>query len=80
MHFKTQPIPDKVRCLTIVGVQYFIYWEAMTVGASFFIPTTATVSLITPALKPVEEYFGYVLKAVTRCEHGMYGARIWRLA
>jgi hypothetical protein len=61
-------------------VPYYIAWEDLTPGGSFFIKTTAHVSEVRTELLPVIEYFGVNLKAVQRHEFGYYGVRVWRLA
>ena len=68
-----------LRVVVIHDVEYFIYWEQMTVGASFFIPTTATPVQALAALKPTARQLNYKLKAQPRCEYGRFGVRIWRM-
>lgn len=72
-------LPDEIRFLTIHGVRYWIPWERMLPGDSFFIKTAANAKLVTPLLNPAEAYFNYVLVAATRCEFGYYGVRVWRM-
>lgn len=74
-----QQIPDEVQGLIIDGVLYYIRWEALTVGASFFIPTLATAATVAKALRHPAGFLGFDLKVATRCERGRYGARIWRV-
>lgn len=73
-----QPQHD-LRVVELNGVEYFIYWEQMTVGASFFIPTTATPAQALSVLKPVARKFNYKIKAQPRREYGRYGVRVWRM-
>lgn len=65
--------------LVIDGVVYLVDWEALVPGASFFIPTLATPPTIQKALRPHVVRTGYELAVASRCEHDIYGARIWRL-
>lgn len=73
-----QPQHD-VRVVTLHDVEYFIFWDQLTVGASFFIPTTATPRQALDALKPATKSLGIKLAARTRREYGRYGVRVWRL-
>ena len=73
-----QPQPD-LRVVEIHGIEYFIYWEQMTVGASCFLPTTATAKQVMAALRPVARTLNYKLKAQPRREYGRYGVRVWRM-
>lgn len=72
-------IPDDIRFLNVDGVLYYIEWEVLIPGASFFIPTVATDRMVAKSLRQAAEYFEYDFKVVSRCEHGVYGARIWRV-
>lgn len=73
-----EQIPDDIRFLNVDGVLYYVEWEVLVPGASFFIPTVATDRMVAKALGPAAAYFDFDFKVVTRCEHGAYGARIWR--
>jgi len=73
-------IPDRIRFINLYGVSYYIKWEALVPGASFFLLTTAHRSVVQKELKPAEQYFRIVLRAVQRCEYGHYGVRVWRLS
>ena len=73
-----QLIPDEVRVLTLLGAEYFIEWEELRRGSSFFMPTTATPAQVEKALAPARAYFNYTFEIRARCEFGRYGARIWR--
>ena len=75
----SQPPQRDLRVVEILGIEYFIYWEQMTVGASFFIPTTATPAQALAVLKPVARRLNYKLKAQPRREYGRYGVRVWRM-
>ena len=72
-------IPDDIRVLRIFGAEYFIPWEDVRAGCSFFLPTTATDKQVAEVLAPAEEYFGITLAVANRVEYGRYGVRIWRL-
>ena len=72
------PIPDHVRILNVFGAEYYILWEELTVGSSFFIPTTATAAQVKKALRPAERYLDLALEVRQRCEFGRYGVRVWR--
>lgn len=75
------PLPQQHehRVVVIHDVEYFIYWEQMTVGASFFLPTTATPVQAMAVLKPIARALNYKLKAQPRREYGRYGVRVWRM-
>ena len=70
---------DEVRQFTLFGVDYYILWEHLGVGASFFLPTTATAQQAFVALKPYAQYLGIRLQVRNRCEYGRYGVRVWRV-
>jgi hypothetical protein len=71
-------VPDDVRVLHLLGVDYFIQWEKLDLGYSFFIPTTATPVQAREALKTAIRYFKLQVEIHPRCEYGRYGVRIWR--
>jgi len=79
MPLAVRTVPDKVRFLNVDGVLYYIHWEALTPGASFFIPTLATAPTVRRALRHAANYFGHEFEVVSRCEYDIYGARIWRV-
>lgn len=72
-------IPDKIRFITLHGIEYFMPWEDLHPGNSFFIKTTATARQVQKELDRVSRRMGVTLKAVQRVEFGFYGARVWRL-
>ena len=72
-------IPDNVRVLTLHGVEYFIEWERIDVGCSFFLPTTATPAQVREALREALKTFVMRVEIRSRCEYGRYGARVWRV-
>lgn len=70
---------DKYRVLTLHGVDYYIYWEDLRIGSSFFLPTTASVAQVSSALRPVARGLKFELTARARREYGRYGVRVWRV-
>mgnify|MGYP006269554467 CR=1 FL=1 len=75
---QTQPQPDP-HVVTLFDVEYFVYWEHLNIGASFFIPTTATPKQTLEVLKPVAKAMDMLLEARARREYGRYGVRVWRV-
>ena len=75
-----QPIAKskELNVVEISGVEFFIYWDKLTIGASFFLPTTATPKQIAKILDPIAEQLQDRLEIRARCEYGRYGARVWR--
>jgi hypothetical protein len=73
------PTFDDVRLFTLLGVDYFILWDRLSIGASFFLPTTATQVQVLKALQPYARYLGIRLQTRNRCEYGRYGVRVWRV-
>lgn len=71
-------IPDEYRFLCIDGILYYIAWEELHVGCSFFLKTTASARTVQKELTRVGRYFSMTLKAVNRVEFGYYGVRVWR--
>lgn len=79
---KPQPQPklsDDKRVLTLFGVEYYLHWEKLTMGASFFLPTTATPAQVRDALLPATRFLKIKIEVRSRCEYGRYGARVWRV-
>jgi hypothetical protein len=74
----TLQVPDGLRVLRIHGVEYYILWEKLSVGSSFFVPTTASVAQVRPMLKAVASFFDWHFEIRQRCEFGRYGVRVWR--
>lgn len=68
------------RVVYLKGVEYFIDWEKVRVGASVFLPTVATAVQVKEVLAPIERHLGIKLTVRTRVEYGRYGARVWRIA
>jgi len=73
------PPSEDVRLFTLHGVDYFILWNHLSIGASFFLPTTATKTQAFAALQPYARYLGIQLQVRNRCEYGRYGVRVWRV-
>jgi hypothetical protein len=73
------PPKPEIRQFTLNGVDYFIQWEHLSIGASFFLPTTATKAQANYALRPYARYLGIQLQVRNRCEYGRYGVRVWRV-
>lgn len=71
--------PDEYRFLNVCGVLYYIPWEELHPGCSFFLKTTASAREVQKELARVSKYFEMTLKAVNRVEFGYYGVRVWRL-
>jgi len=76
----SKPVPDSVRFLNIYGIPYFIAWEELLPGYSFFIKTTATAGEVQRQLKRAEKHYRITLVAHNRNEFGYYGVRVWRMA
>lgn len=72
------PQPD-LRVIVVHGIEYFVYWDKLDVGASFFLPTTATPRQVKLALGPTLRSLGYEVELRARCEYGRYGVRVWRI-
>lgn len=72
------PEPD-IRVVTIGGVEYFIYWEQLHVGGSFFLPTLLSAKDVTRDLRRLQKKLNITLEIRNRCEYGAYGVRIWRM-
>ena len=77
---KHLPLPDEVRFLDVAGSEYYICWEDVTVGASFFLPTTATPKQVLHSARFAAKHFDIILDARPRVERGLYGIRVWRTA
>lgn len=64
----------------VFGIPYFISWDRVLPGCSFFLKTTASASEVKRVLRPYARRCNYELEAQNRCEFGYYGVRVWRLA
>lgn len=77
---KSNEFEGDPRVVLLKGVEYFIDWDKLHIGASFFLPTVATTTQVSEALKPIERYLQIKLTVRTRVEYGRYGARVWRMS
>jgi hypothetical protein len=78
---KQNPLPlEQPDVVTIRGVDYFIYWDKVAPGCSFFLPTTVSPQEVLRELRPFATKMEMYLKAHTRCEYGRYGVRVWRIS
>lgn len=71
--------PHDFRLVVVQGVEYYVYWEKLTLGASFFLPTTGTIAQVKRAIRDAVRHHGYVVELRTRREYGRYGVRVWRM-
>lgn len=76
---RKQPQRPEPPVIHLTGVDYVVNWEALHVGASFFLPTIATTAQVVEALEPVEQTLNMTFAVHTRVEYGRYGARVWRV-
>jgi hypothetical protein len=67
-----------LRVLVIQDVEYFIYWDELAKGSSFFIPTTVQARDVARILSDYAEVLGMDFEIRNRCEYGRYGVRVWR--
>jgi len=72
--------PSDPSVFVIQGVSYYIDWDELEPGCSFFVKTAATANQVVTALRQVTRHLPYVLAVHNRCEYGYYGVRVWRLA
>lgn len=72
-------IPDEFRFLCVRGILYYIAWEELHPGCSFFMKTPAPARTVQKELTRVSKHLNMTLKAVNRVEFGCYGVRVWRL-
>lgn len=77
---KLVPVPDYIRILNIHGIPYYIAWEEMLPGCSFFLKTTVTAKEVQKLLVKASAHYKITLKAHNRNEFGYYGVRVWRIA
>lgn len=67
------------RVLVIRDVEYFIFWEELHIGSSFFIPTTVQAREVARILSDYAEVLDMRFEIRNRCEYGRYGVRVWRV-
>lgn len=72
-------LPDRIRLVDIHGVLYYIAWENLHPGCSFFLRTTASAEEVEALLAPASRALRMTLRAVNRVEFDCYGVRVWRL-
>ena len=77
---KSNEFDGDPRVVDLLGVEYFVDWERVQVGASFFLPTIATPKQVEDVLAPIARHLGIKTTVRTRVEYGRYGARVWRLS
>ena len=73
------PPPSDLEVIHLKGVDYYVDWKRVPLGASFFLPTVATPAQVKTALKDVEKHLGFKLAVRARVEYGRYGSRVWRI-
>lgn len=74
----TSPHNQGIDVFNVLGVDYYIDWRLMKIGASFFIPTTATPAQVLRELRLAQRVLRWRLVARARCEYGIFGVRVWR--
>ena len=67
------------RVVEVLGIEYYVEWETLQIGSSFFIPTTVTAKMVSSVLREYERKLGYKLETRNRNEYGRYGVRVWRV-
>lgn len=72
-------LPDEVRFIDLYGMPYYIYWENLSIGASFFLPTTATPAQVDKALTAAKKHLNFRFAVRARREFGRHGVRVWRI-
>lgn len=77
-----RPIPQipPVECLNLQGVDYFVPWRELPLGASVFIPTVVGGRELVQALKPIQKNYAIRLAIRQRREFDCLGFRVWRVA
>ena len=78
-NLQEQITPD-IRQVNVGGVDYFVYWEQLNVGNSFFLPTLLPAKDVMRDLRPIARKLKIQLEVRNRYEYGVYGARVWRMA
>lgn len=73
-------LPLEPNVITVLGADYFVQWERMGIGHSFFLPTTATAAMVLQAMRPNVKALGIEVVARNRTEYGRYGVRVWRIS
>lgn len=82
---KTKPsekpdIPSEdINVFPFLGVTFYIMWDKLAPGSSFFLPTTAQAEDVQKALRPYTKWLRIRIETRNRCEYGLYGVRVWRV-
>lgn len=74
----SQTIEDP-HLVNLAGTLFYIRWEHVGYGSSFFLPTTITPKQALAELRPIARHLGMKLIAHARCEYGRFGVRVWRI-
>ena len=78
--FKAPDIPSEdINVFPFLGVTFYIMWDKLTPGSSFFLPTTAQAEEVHRALRPYTRWLRIRIETRNRCEYGLYGVRVWRV-
>lgn len=75
----SKPPKPEPPIIHLTGVDYFVHWDALQIGASFFLPTIATTAQVLEVLAPIEAELDMTFAVHTRVEYGRYGTRVWRI-
>jgi len=75
-----EPVTPDIRQVNVGGVDYFVYWEQLNVGNSFFLPTLLSAKDVMRDLRPIARKLKIQLEIRNRYEYGVYGARVWRMS
>lgn len=75
----SQTTIDDIHVVVLDGTAFYIRWEHLGYGASFFLPTTVTPKQALEILRPYAKELKLKLIAHPRCEYGRYGVRVWRV-
>lgn len=70
---------EDLRAVRVAGVDYFVMWDRLGLGGSFFLPTVATPAQVRADLQPIVAKLKMQIAVRTRCEFGRYGVRVWRV-
>lgn len=73
------PLKDDPYACNILGVDYFLPWDALPPEGSFFLPTTVRVNDVATMLRRKARHAGLRVAVRQWCEFGVYGVRVWRL-
>lgn len=65
---------------TIAGITYYLEWDKLNIGGSFFLPCLSPARAVQGALTKHTRKAAIKLHTQNRCEYGRYGVRVWRIA